>query len=507
MGFINGDESIQRVERVSSRNPLQQTNRNLHNQFKSVLRHHGKEQNCKHTKKSAAVFPEPETGYIEIEKDLDSINGLSDQRDCVWLSSGCKFPSFLRHDGSLDSWNLSLSVQFSSMLSLSANSCECLESGKEFCIFDGSRISPMEEASLVLDRTQEDSNEKELEEEEDIVIWLNNSVENEVKDYSVRCTESIDSSQERSLCSASVFLSSCTSHSACDEFVQDFDKADLCSLLDLEVEDSELTWEREQGCDVFESDDFPSPSYKASIRLPFGSSSSISSSKSSWQTEETNSCSEISDSDEPLFWPFDQSSYQHSAFKDFICISPRRDVKSTKFPALTRSKSDRWIYHQQRNHLASRKNDQGCTRRIIFNPTPVSDSMKGKVIRSGNAIQSKVAIPSRLSRSTKSFSDRHSSDTQLKEKLHTLKINTQKQHVDEISDEPSKGHGGDLLQHFVIEQIPIEKLVGLNEFDGHEGIELEFDEAQFAFLRSPCRNVNLSPLSDHEHFIISDDKK
>lgn len=30
------------------------------------------------------------------------------------------------------------------------------------------------------------------------------------------------------------------------------------------------------------------------------------------------------------------------------------------------------------------------------------------------------------------------------------------------------------------EEVPIEKLVGLNEFNGHEGIDVEFDEGQFS---------------------------
>lgn len=354
------------------------------------------------------------------------------------------------------------------MLSLFEKSSECLESGEDNCIFDGSKISPMEESSLL-----EGDNDEEVEDEENTVIWLKNLVENEAKDYSPRCLESGDSS----------VLSSCTSLSTCDDMTSYVH--DSCSLLDLEVEDSELTWEREQGYDVFELNDFPSPSYKASIRLSLGS-----------KTDETNtSCSELSDSDEPLFWPFDQSTYWHSEFQDFICISPRRDVKPSMFPVLTKSKSDRWILHQQSNHSSSRKNDQECDKRMVFHSTPVLYSSKDKFIGSSNAIKKKVTTPSRLSISTQSFSVQRPNNTNTKEKLHKLKINTQNHHVD-------------VFQDFVAEQVPIEKLVGLNEFDGHEGVELEFDETQFFLLRSPRRNVNqIIPLIDNEQFIVNGDKE
>ncbi|RWR96823.1 hypothetical protein CKAN_02622600 [Cinnamomum micranthum f. kanehirae] len=69
--------------------------------------------------------------------------------------------------------------------------------------------------------------------------------------------------------------------------------------------------------------------------------------------------------------------------------------------------------------------------------------------------------------------------------------------------------GGD-YENFLIEgsksneEVPIEKLVGLNEFNGHEGID-EFDAGQFSFDGLLFEDPSTVSLSDGSSSIVGDD--
>jgi len=88
-------------------------------------------------------------------------------------------------------WNLTPHEKFSLMLSLSG-SCDC--------VFDGSRISPIERPLVGFDRGDS---------EEEVALCLHNV---EVKNYFAVCSESGDSSYDTSFCEdSSLFESSSTS--------------------------------------------------------------------------------------------------------------------------------------------------------------------------------------------------------------------------------------------------------------------------------------------------------
>ncbi|KAK9141307.1 hypothetical protein Scep_010988 [Stephania cephalantha] len=100
---------------------------------------------CKHGKRTAAVFPEPEE-ELEIERWPD------DESECMWLSSDGKSSSFKFNDyGSWDLFSIDLQDLFSTM--------------KNHDLFRGKRISaflnesmpyPIKGTSLILDKSLKD---------------------------------------------------------------------------------------------------------------------------------------------------------------------------------------------------------------------------------------------------------------------------------------------------------------------------------------------------------------
>ncbi|KAJ0977167.1 hypothetical protein J5N97_012641 [Dioscorea zingiberensis] len=442
MGFNYQHASSQGVNAMSPRNQSVSNNRKF-------ARSSEKGADFKLRKKSAAVFPEPEIRCTEAERQPASAEGLSEENNCVWLSSDCRSHSLLSFDTPQDV----LDNQFS-VLSLSGGHGAPLDIGRVVtAAFDGSKISPMEEASLLCG-TNEDDNE-ELEEEE-IVRWLQYSVQNEVNDHAVWSSECGESSWERSSCNdLSMFGNSSTSlstHDGIPSYVQDIDGSDFSSLLDLEKEDSELLSDGEHGNIVAEATEFSSPS-KSNINLQCGSS--ISSCKTPCRTEEAESLVKDFDIDDPLYWPLDQNSYSSPEFDNFLCISPRRDTNYIAFSGPSKSNSSEGRFHEKRDHQKCRKIDrEGCRRRISFSSTPVSVS----------SINKSSAKTSRLSRSlTRSLAEYYPYTTNLKK----LSINKQNDNADKIQSSQKLAAGD--IHEFMVEGVPIEKLIGLNEFDGHEG--------------------------------------
>ena len=127
-------------------------------------------------------------------------------------------------------------------------------------VFDESRISPIDEASLVLDRPLEGFDSGDSKEE--VALWLHDAG---VKNSSAVCSESGDSSYDRSFWEDSSVFESSSSLATQEEtplVVPNFDRTGIwVSSLDLDMEDSELVQDSEQGFNVFDSD-FPSPYFQ-----------------------------------------------------------------------------------------------------------------------------------------------------------------------------------------------------------------------------------------------------
>lgn len=112
--------------------------------------------------------------------------------------------------------------------------------------------------------------------------------------------------------------SSCNSSCALPGTFMDRARMDIwVSSLDLESKDSELIYDRETDFDIFDSDfSRPSCTIMRHVRILSSSSSSLTS-----VGEEDKVKSRDDDSDEPIFWPFDNL-YSCLDFENFLCPSP-----------------------------------------------------------------------------------------------------------------------------------------------------------------------------------------
>ncbi|KAK7818026.1 uncharacterized protein LOC136065219 [Quercus suber] len=257
------------------------------------------------------------------------------------------------------------------------------------------------------------------------------------------------------------------------------------SLMNLDGEDSNLISDNNLELDYFLSG-FPSPSFKNSwcSEVP-PSSSSVSSftdlgyQKSAYSTSSdhvSEATSEDFNADEPLFWPykckFDWSSGE--SWKWF-CPSPRKDI-------LTPSNSV--IVKFPRKKVAPK---EGCRKRLVFSSGSIpSRSMELKQEENNKDVHRINTVPSRLSKSTKRSAKivpLEMKDDIIEPKDRKLPVqkfvgedNNFSKEVFASKDKLSMGKEDFALD----EELPIETLLGLDEFDGHEGIDSGFDGDVFS---------------------------
>lgn len=109
-----------------------------------------------------------------------------DDDNLLWLSLGTASPS-----SCFDDYNtFSIDERLISFLSNSTNYACFL--GEVIDFFDGSSVSPLEEASVVLENSLLDDEmilQEDLKEEKEIITWLVNSIKNDFEDT----IENIDS--------------------------------------------------------------------------------------------------------------------------------------------------------------------------------------------------------------------------------------------------------------------------------------------------------------------------
>lgn len=363
----------------------------------------------------------------------------------------------------------------SSLQSISENS-ELL-SDKAVTLFDGSRVNPIEEALMVLHENQSES-EAILQEDlkgDEIVTWLITSNGVDFSDSST-CSDISDSFLSMSLEDFSTSDdSSCQFSIELDSpcLPQDTDRTGFSlPLINLDGEDSNWFSDAQSELDLIYSD-FPSPSFKKSWGFEIHSSgSSVSAAinmrypKSKCITTCFDEASEAFDlaeysPDTPLFWPLSEKlDWSSDVTLDFLVLSPR---KKNFFLSSTCSsdRSFRFRIHQ------GRKKEMGNNfrRRLVFGSGSKSSNILEFNCRNGKRkVRRSSTMPLKFSNSK-----RCQAKAPLQSKADTVDYCLLKKSV-----ELSKKNFTSSLED------TIETIMGLNEFNGHEGIELEFDKDVFS---------------------------
>lgn len=385
--------------------------------------------------KVASVFPEPEMmeDDCDLGKRLDEEASRNGEKDSLWLSSDCNSPStFFSEYRLYDFPQLSLNEWMTSWLQISTQLW--FSFGKSIGFFDGSRINPIEEACLVLEKNLLDT-EKFLQEdfrEEEVVTWLLSSIENDAADSSsVIFSESSVSSFEDSTGSESPSTPfSIDLKPSPQDLDLDLDRTGFwASLVDLDGKDFKWISDSDSVLDSFQSSDFPS-----------SSSSGVS----------VADDSEDFNTDELLFWPFKQKPDCFYGNWDCFSMSPRKNSNKKNAASL--------------GHHTRKTDTNEVRRKLVFTSGSTFSKILAWKQRSSNKYISYTAAPSRSSKPAKTY-------------LELVPFQTT--------------DGRKVLNQIFLEEefasnkeLPIEKLLGLDEFDGQEGIGSEFNKDDFSLDQS-----------------------
>ncbi|KAF8658216.1 hypothetical protein HU200_059438 [Digitaria exilis] len=307
--------------------------------------------------------------------------------------------------------------------------------------------------------------------EEEEIIWR---LEKNGFPFLLSDSECGDSSYDSSLSEHSCTISTPSTPFTVqsDNHSEDFDRTDIwVSSLDLDAEDSALLPDKEQFLDSLSSD-FPSPSFSAVRGLQFGPSGS---SPGTSQRKEANV------SDEPIFWPLERTSYSSPDFDKFLIVSPRRNTMDIGYAEVRQLNPVLQRLHKNKLPSAkkSTESDRGTT----------NSGRKGTKASSQEKIQKAPAVPSRLSRTSKASalsSHQVPSNCQKRRPPHLKLVAHRKVISPKLPAHQSikKIEDGE-IQKLADKKSRIEELIGLDEFDGHEGISSDSSEYQFSLWLSP----------------------
>lgn len=361
-------------------------------------------------------------------------------------------------DGSeLDNKTNSIHDQFSTQLSLSSSS-DGEEIATSSCPDKG---CPLAILHLCLKSFKQDATE------EDAAKWKLDGT------FVLSDTEWGDSSYASSLSEQSSTISAPSTPFTQPE---DLDRTDIwISSLDLDAEDCALLPEpdKEQFPDIL-GFDFPSPSFSAIRSLQFGSSSY---SAGMFLSKEAN------DSDEPIFWPFEGTSYNSPEFDRFLTLSPRRNTMDPGYAQVRHSNP--FLRRLRNSTLSSVKK---CIE--LHQRTRNSDA-KGSVASScQEKIQKTAAVASRLTKASAPSSYSHHQMPSICQKRRPphlklggpRKITSPQLQADRSSNKKIEAAG---VQKVADKKSRIEELIGLDEFDGNEGIGSGSSDYQFSLWISP----------------------
>uniref|UniRef100_A0A1D1XYJ0 Chalcone--flavonone isomerase n=1 Tax=Anthurium amnicola TaxID=1678845 RepID=A0A1D1XYJ0_9ARAE len=430
---------------------------------------------------------------VDIEIHLPCIEGFSDDNECMWLSSGSASTSFLSSDDlqsldifEIDFYDALLHVQSPTMLPVSRAHGFFLGVGNRSSIIDGPVEDFMEASPAPVN----------MEDAEDL-----NDSGNKVTDSFNGSMVSVVPLSGRSYCDDSSLHSN-----GCWPLVgmnddpspsqdQDFDRTDIwVSSLDLESEEAE--WGKD-GSDVLDPD-FPSPSYRIlrNIRIRSSNLSRNPSSKQLLDAQASvaspssifdlsfkrvsgiKSPRKDSDADEPLFWPFDWKSYWRPEFEgNYLGISPRASLLKIKRPIGRHApKSVQFRLQNRTGSLLHRENiEPGYRGRILISSRSARSAPAGHKARdSNNPVSHASKVPSKLSRTTGSSPDKSESNISKNGGKRHPQLNSVKRKRGRNEKSSSVQYLLELeageFQIYLAGGIPIETLVGLDEFDGQEGI-------------------------------------
>ena len=215
------------------------------------------------------------------------------------------------------------------------------------------------------------------------------------------------------------------------------------------MEDSELISNTDElEFNHLQSSGFPSPSYKMVSWLGFEHKFP----RPEIALEATDL--EDFDTDGPLFWPFERKfDWNSKETLRFFTMSPRKNIKI--FPTST----------PDRNLRNSELSLHQMKRPFFKLGAVASNKIMERRRRNDNTTYS----PSRFSGATNNSSA----------KVVALETNNEN-----VVEYPTRGKGSDnyfLGESFGSkEELPIEMLLGLDEFDGHEGVDSQFNEDDFS---------------------------
>lgn len=295
--------------------------------------------------------------------------------------------------------------------------------------FDGSQVNPIKEASLVLDDQITFLDHEAISQDNlEVVSWLVSIKEESMNTSCICFSETCGTHSPK----FSIFHSDRGSHLS---FSKDsnwvFDKKSELS--------SCISW-------ITDSSDENS------------SSLSFSSTENASEIMDLEECS----IDKPLFWPFDSTfEWGSGSFTewDFFIMSPRKNI------CIVKNNSPNTLPDSPRLRLFKGKLDlEKVKRRLVFHSRSNSSvNLEFKSVNSTRGVRRMKSMPSRFKKGLKTNED--GCNKQSSEDKDFVKNNVFLENhlpVEMLNVEPA-----------------IETLIGLDEFDGHEGIECEFNKDDF----------------------------
>ncbi|GMN52483.1 hypothetical protein TIFTF001_021618 [Ficus carica] len=288
----------------------------------------------------------------------------------------------------------------------------------------------------------------------DLASWLSLSCHVFLSDISPASSyDETTNCHESSSCASTCLSTKSQSYSR----ILDFDIKICCvTLLNLDTEDCELISDTDQL--EFEhhlQSDFPSPSYSSGVSTPFRDEDE-STECEFWSKLASESAAGFEDLEyytdqEPLFWPFEKKLDWNSPEENwrFFTMSPRKNTietfqRSTSDEPFELGLSQRWKLGAAAEELRGRKNKGVCNCRVS-------------------------SSPSRLGRETKNDNEKVLPSEEKNDKLSTAVEKSDKLEEEFFATKEEE------------EVFSIEKLLGLDAFDGHEGVEYEFNQHDFSF--------------------------
>ncbi|XVF37837.1 hypothetical protein REPUB_Repub20aG0045400 [Reevesia pubescens] len=390
---------------------------------------------------------------VDFDKQLCKGSFSSAADDSMWLSSGCISPSSFFKEHELSSpFDLAADEWLVSWLSRIADS-----------YISSSKSKPEELKSFALPKEVTGKILLESMEGAGGITWLSHSQGNHATSSPSDCAERIKSccencsdestSDSNSLMSLSTNLDSSSQ-------VSDMDKTSLMvSSLNLGEDGSQWMSNTELELDSFQSC-FPSPS---NLSLQ--------------QTSEAENMEDFS-ADDPLFWPFDRKiDWNSEETWKYFSMSPRKDIIKVIAPEETSPISIGSELNNRNTNLPNR-----CRRKWV----PNSGSIASKILelkqgskaynnnnnKNSGRVKKANTVPSRLRESTKDSA-----------KIVPLNIGNQilPLKVGEVPTKKSVLTSRNFWEDDFTsnEELSIETVLGLGEFDGHEGIGSEFNECIF----------------------------